>query len=105
MRLIQTADLAVFTYTDTYAFVIGLNICIAAFYIYMCLVLSWGLTMDSLSSVLPAEYIGLMMKCDKYGLSKFYFTWGVRGHLWGGNNGLYVHVCCYTSLCNGSRGG
>jgi len=40
MRLIQTADLAVFTYTDTYAFVIGLNICIAAFYIYMCLVLS-----------------------------------------------------------------
>ena len=30
--------------------------------------------MDSLSSVLPEEYIGLMMKCDKYGLSKFYFT-------------------------------
>lgn len=49
--------------------------------------------MDSLSSVLPEEYIGLMMTCDKYGLSKFYFTRGVRGHLWGGNSGLQMYTC------------
>lgn len=90
-----------FSYTDTYPFICMRNR-IKHLYcsiLFMYLILSWGLTMDSLSSVLPEEYIGLMMTCDKYGLSKFYFTWGVRGHLWGGNSGLQMYTCMLLYLC------